>query len=291
MEHEEINKFNLIDRYLMGKMLAEERARFEEHFVDCPQCITDLQITKNFMQDLRFVAGEQVSQIDHQPKRASGHFLQMLFRNPLALATGCLLIATAISAFWVIDYTRRLRAEVNQAESLSAQWEKRYENERQSAISAEKQHQEAEAQRAEQLREMEARLKEGEAQRTKMAAESGRQTRPEVNLPMFVLNSLRGGRPNASEANNSITIPRSSARVVFSIPLEEEQLKNYHIKIFDNRKRLIWESRRSTPDPESNSLFIGFKREFFHPGDYHLIVEGGGKGVIGNYSFSIIKAR
>ncbi|HST19597.1 MAG TPA: hypothetical protein VLR90_00630, partial [Blastocatellia bacterium] len=79
MEHEEIDKLNLIDRYLMGKLLAEENVSFEEHFINCPQCIADLQMTKNFRQDLRFVAAEQTFQlIRHQPKKASGHLLQML---------------------------------------------------------------------------------------------------------------------------------------------------------------------------------------------------------------------
>src|SRR6185503_13499203 len=172
MEHEEIDKFNLIDRYLMGKLLAEENAVFEEHFVDCPQCIAHLQTTKNFMQDLRFVAAEQASQLNRkQPERASGHYLQMILGKPLAFAMVCLLIAAAVSAFFVVNHIRRLRVAVNQAENLSKQWEQRYEDERQSAISADRKHQEAELQRAEQMRALEARLKDEEAQRAKQSGQ------------------------------------------------------------------------------------------------------------------------
>jgi cell division protein FtsL len=291
MEHEEIDKYNLIDRYLMGKLLAEENAGFEEHFVDCPQCIAHLQTTKNFMQDLRFVAAEQALKIDHhQPKKAFWHFLQILLGRPLAIAMGCLLIAVAISAFFVVNHTRRLRAEINQAESLSKQWEQRYEQ----AISADRKHQETESQQAEQLRALEARLKDEEAQRAKIAAEFGSRMNPEGNLPLFVLASIRGGGPNTSEAINQITVPRSAAMFAFSIQLEEElQYKNYRITIIDDSNSLVWKSRSLTPDPELNFLSIWLKRERFRPGDYSLTVEGykkeGGKALIGKYPFSINK--
>ncbi len=290
MEHEEIDKFNLIDRYLMGKLLAEERACFEEHFVDCPQCIAHLQTTKNFMQDLRFVAAEQASQINrHQPKKAFWRFPQVLLGKPMATAMGCLLIAAAISGFFLVNHTRRLRAEINQAESLSKQWEQLYEQ----AISADRKHQETELQQAEQLRALEARLKDEEAQRTKIAAELGRQMHSEGNLPIFVLASIRGGGPNTSEAINQITVSRSSAMFAFYIPLEGElQFKNYRITI-DDRNSLVWKSRNLTPDLKSDSLSIWFKRERFRPGDYSLTVEGfekeGGKAIIGKYPFSITK--
>lgn len=290
MEHEEINRLNLIDRYLMGKLLAEENVSFEEHFVNCPQCIAELQTTKNFMQDLRLVAAEQAFQmIRHQPKKASGHLLQMLLGKPLAVAMGCLLIAAAASAFFVINHTRNLRAAVDQAESFSKQWEQRYENERQSAVSADRKHQETESQQAEQVRALEARLKDEEAQRTKIEAESGSRMLSEGNQSVFVLASIR-----SSEPNNQITIPRSLAMIVLSIPIEEElQFKNYRITISDKRHGLLWEKRGVTPNLKLNSLFISFNRERFRPGDYSLTVEGikkeGEKVVIGTYPFSIIK--
>lgn len=291
MEHEEINKSNLIDRYLMGKLLAEERADFEEHFIDCPQCIADLQMTKNFMQDLRSVSVEQVSQIEHhRPKSAFGHFLQILFRKPLAVALGCLLVAVAVSAFGVMTYMQRLRAEVNQARKLSEQIEQRYENELQAA---EKRHQETELQQLGQLREMEARLKAEESRRTETAAAFGQRTRPEGSMSLFILRSVRDGSTNTPEAANPIIIPDSSAMFTFSVPLEgEQQFKNYHVKIFNNHNVLVWENPRLIPDLKLGSLFIGgFKRGFFQPGDYSLTVNGGGKVTFGSYQFSIIKAR
>src|SRR5215216_128326 len=104
MDHEQIDQYNLIDRYLMGKLPSEESDGFEEHFVDCPQCIAQLQATKNFLHDLRFVAVQQASEPDrYQPKGAFRHFLQLISRMPMALGVGCLLIAAVAGTVFVIN--------------------------------------------------------------------------------------------------------------------------------------------------------------------------------------------
>jgi hypothetical protein len=126
-----------------------------------------------------------------------------------------------------------------------------------------------------------------------MAAEFNRQMRPEGNLPIFILTSVRGHERKASEAAKQITLPHSSAMFAFSISLEGERLyDNYRITIFDDHHQVIWKSDRLTPDSD-NSLSVGFKRGFFRPGHYSLIVEGvkkaGGREVVGNYPFLIIK--
>jgi hypothetical protein len=291
MDHEQINQFDLIDRYLMGKLPSEESASFEEHFVDCPQCVAQLQITKSFMRDFRSVAAGQASQIEHrQPGKATWHFPQTLFRKPLALAIGCLLIAAAAGAVFVVEYTRRLRGEVSQAESLTKLWEDRYEEERQSAISADRRYQEAVSQRAEQLRALEAKLKDEEAQRARIAAEFSRRTLPEGNLSMFILNSVRGLEPNASESDNQVILPRSSAIFALSISLEgEPEFKNYLITIYDDRHRLVWK-RGATPNSH-NFLSVTLRSDIFRPGPYSLTVEGvkkeGGRDMVGNYPFLV----
>jgi anti-sigma factor RsiW len=56
MDHGYIEENNVADRYLMGKLSAEERARFEEHFVDCAQCLDRLETTEGIRAALRTVA-------------------------------------------------------------------------------------------------------------------------------------------------------------------------------------------------------------------------------------------
>jgi hypothetical protein len=289
MNHEQIDRLDFIDRYLMGKLPAEVSSGFEEHFVDCPQCIARLQTTKNFMHDLRLVAAEQAAQIEpHPPRSAFRQVVTSLFPKPLAWAAALLLIAAATSAVFVIGYTQRLRDEANQAKSLAEQWQRRYEDERQSALAAE-------AQRAEQLRALEAKLKQQEEQRTEQPAEPERRLPPEGNLPIYILTSVRGSDPSPAEGVNRINLPRSAAIFAFSIALEgETRYETYRITIIDDHRRPIWKSGELKPDRQ-DALSIWLRTSLFRPGYYSLMVEGynkeGGRSEVGNYPFLIVKNR
>src|SRR5581483_7147984 len=123
MNHQEIEQFDLIDRYLMGKLLGEERTSFEAHFVDCPQCIARLQTTKSFLEDLRGVTAQSWQLEPPSKARSIGAVLQA--RRALLLAFGVLLLAVIAGTVFVANHTRRLRAEADQARQLASQWEQR----------------------------------------------------------------------------------------------------------------------------------------------------------------------
>jgi hypothetical protein len=289
MNHEQIDQFDLIDRYVRGNLPAEESAAFEEHFVDCSECVARLQTTKNFLKDLRLVAAEQAVQNDSRP--VGGAFRVVLMR-PVAWAAACLLVGAVAGTLFAIYYTRGLRDEIEQAKSLSEQWQRRYEDERQASISADQAHREAEAQRGEQLRALEAELKQQEALGAQ-AAEPTRRLPSEGNLPLFILNSVRSGEPNPARPVNSIDLPRTAPIFAFSIALEDEtRYETYRITILDGHRRPVWKSGELRPGRQS-ALSIWLKTSLFQPGGYTLIVEGddkdGRKNQIGNYPFLIIK--
>lgn len=294
MKHEQIDQLGLVDRYLMGNLSSEEVAVFEEHFVDCSQCIARLRTTKNFLQDLRLVAAQQGVLIEPRPARSAfRHSLKSLFLRPTAWAAVCLLIAAVTGSVFVIHNTRRLRDDIEQAKSLSEQWQRRYEEERQSAMAADQMHREAEAQRGEQLRALEARLKQQEAQSARTTAEPARRLPSQGNLPLFILTSVRSGEPNTTESVNRIDIPRAAAVFALTISLEDEtRYETHRIKIFDDRQQLVWKSGELTPGWQG-ALSIWLKSSLFRPGDYTLVVEGenkaGGKEPIGNYHLLISK--
>jgi hypothetical protein len=288
MDHEQIDRLDFIDRYLMGKLPEEASADFEEHFVDCAQCIARLQATKNFIRDLRLVAAKQAAQIRPRPSlSAFRQFVTSLFPKPLARAAVLLLIAAAAGTLFLIDYTRRLQDEINRAKSMFEQLQRRYEDERQSAN-------EAEVQRAEQLRALETKLKQQESQRAE-AAKPARRRPPEGNLLIYPLISVRGSEPNPSEVVNTIALPHSAANFAVSIALEgETQYETYRIRILDDHRRIIKNFGELTPSRQE-ALSILLETGLFEPGHYSLIVEGydkqGRRGVIGNYPFLIVKNR
>ena len=59
MEHEDAMRSRATERYLLGQMVEDERAIFEEHYFDCRVCAADITEGKRLM-----VVGHQVVAVD-----------------------------------------------------------------------------------------------------------------------------------------------------------------------------------------------------------------------------------
>jgi hypothetical protein len=53
MDHNKIDDLRFVDRYLLGKLPADQALEFEEHFVGCAQCAAELRSTRDFIAGLR----------------------------------------------------------------------------------------------------------------------------------------------------------------------------------------------------------------------------------------------
>src|SRR5262249_41965473 len=98
MDHHYIEEQNIPDRYLLGKLPVEERARFEEHFIDCRECLDRLETTEDFRGALRAVAAEDTTRGYAQ----AGLFARIMWmarlsraRRP-ALQLGAILLLAAL---------------------------------------------------------------------------------------------------------------------------------------------------------------------------------------------------
>jgi anti-sigma factor RsiW len=58
MEHAQIEEENLIDRYVRGTLPVDLRAMFEEHFLDCPDCLEQLKLAESLREGLRLSAAD-----------------------------------------------------------------------------------------------------------------------------------------------------------------------------------------------------------------------------------------
>lgn len=63
MDHVTIEEENVVERYLMGQLAAAEAARFEEHYLDCVECLDRLDLSKRLHQGLKDVATEEGIQL------------------------------------------------------------------------------------------------------------------------------------------------------------------------------------------------------------------------------------
>jgi hypothetical protein len=89
MDHLRIEEQNLIDRYVRGSMPADERAEFEEHFVDCAACQEQIEAARS----LRLAVRESVAETG----RGSG------WRWTAIAACACLGVALAASSIFLFE--------------------------------------------------------------------------------------------------------------------------------------------------------------------------------------------
>ena len=89
MDHSRIEERNLIDRYVRGSLPADERAEFEEHFVDCVACQEQIEAAKS----LRVAVRESVA----ETRAGSG------WRWTAIAACACLGVALAASSMFLFE--------------------------------------------------------------------------------------------------------------------------------------------------------------------------------------------
>src|SRR5947199_5746092 len=89
MEHDYIEQFDIIDRYLRRRLVEEEVELFEEHYIDCPQCIDRLQTTRDIAQGLRLFALQQAARLNSDTEKSSPGFLVRWFSHRAWAFTAC----------------------------------------------------------------------------------------------------------------------------------------------------------------------------------------------------------
>src|SRR6266404_473371 len=138
MDHNYINKADLIDRYIMGRLPEKESSSFEEHFVDCPQCLAELKTTERFLDQLRLATIHDASQTS-SPSSPSSHgwaepvkSVRQMFGGKLlgiAATVAALVFLTAVLATFEVF---RLRSELRQTNNMSAQLQSKYDEQQKS---------------------------------------------------------------------------------------------------------------------------------------------------------------
>jgi hypothetical protein len=286
MDHHYIEEQNIPDRYLTGNLPAEERARFEEHFIDCRECLDRLETTEDFLGALRDVAVEDASRGYARAgllARILGIARLSRARRPALLLGAILLLAALSTALWIKE---RGRARDDLAQFTSVELQRQYEESRQRSERLERELQESQRQSAEQRRQFETQL-----ERARLAGELEKLRRARAAPPAFILSITRGGR--SEQPINRITVPRSASRIILSPELEPDpDLQSYRATLQTTDNRRIW-SESNLRLNSKYALNLNLSASLFQPGDYLLTLEGftqqGHYAPVGKYLFQVIK--
>ncbi len=65
MDHPEVLRMQTAEGYVLGELESHEREEFEEHFFECPDCASDLEVLTTFLLSARAVFEDNVQGIDY----------------------------------------------------------------------------------------------------------------------------------------------------------------------------------------------------------------------------------
>ncbi|MFY9622503.1 MAG: hypothetical protein WAM70_15745 [Pyrinomonadaceae bacterium] len=294
MDHDYINEFNLIDQYVLGKLAADQVEEFEAHFVDCPECVDQLKISRGFIRDLKGLAVQETLSSDRRPavQTQRRHLEQLVPRRFWwVIAWACVVVAVGF-AFFAVRRLNRLEAELRQAKADGAAINQKYQQGLETADESEKRHQETNQELAKRLDELEQKLQtEGTANQREQSVVRGSGA-PDVNFPIYALVSVaRGQVPTPVE----IAPPASSSRFALSIPVEDRKdFNSYRVTILDHRGVTVFNRGGFKPDAY-HALSLSLNSNFLNPGTYDLRVEGltppNNWNTVGSYPFRIARRR
>lgn len=112
MDHQYAQKHHFPERYLQGKLPAEERIQFEEHYFDCEECLRYVKLGERFREGLKDVVLE-----DGREKRRDA-LDERHKKRWWALAAGVAAVLILLPGAWFFGRTFNGRSEKEQARIL-----------------------------------------------------------------------------------------------------------------------------------------------------------------------------
>ena len=258
MDHAYIESNGLVERYHRGLLPPDEEARFEEHFVDCPQCTEQLELARGFQRGLRTMAAEDAA----RAVVAAGIFAWLARRGRLArwgTALSVLILAALLPALWLLAGGRSERR----------QQEARLEAERHTRQELERRLTESESRRSAERRDLEAKLAQVKPPEPPRGLAG-----PLVNTPVFLLAAVRSNDAKPVTIDPS----RTGDALALAVDLGEGlRFDTYRATIVSIGGKTgggkVFEKSGLKPNA-LEALMITFPATFFAPGDYRLRVEG-----------------
>ncbi len=256
MDHDYIERHQVVEEYVMGRLPEADATRFEDHYLTCEECVRRLDLAERFQTGFRDVAAEELAGPVGLAAVIAG-----LARRRWAAAAGVLGLA-ALATVGVLSWrTLRLDRELDAARASLARSESRQSEEDRRTAAAER--------KAATLQE---RLAAESQARGRLEEELSRERRPRAGAAWVVaLVPTRSG-PTAGEPFQRIS-PPPGEQIVLSLDLDLPEPGPYRVTL---RRRdggaVVWSGTGLQPGP-TGTLAIGLDSFLLPPGDYRLLVE------------------
>lgn len=247
-----IQEHEIVSQYAVGKLDSADRVEFEDHLVDCPKCLDELELTDDFRYTLRSLESQRERPIDTRP--ASAGRPAVFQRRVVAILAAASVIVIGVVSFAFICENRGIERQLDQARTEASTWERRYYAEHQARTNAES-----------QVRET-----------------------PVVSAPLFTLNLTRSASLGTETPSTAVSISRQVKFIILSLELPNDaDFQSYRATLTDAAGTNVWSTDDVVP-ATSGGLALILPASVIRAGKYVLTIEGrhGGQySIAGSYSF------
>lgn len=233
MTHEEIEKYDIVERYAMHKLSEADRRAFQEHYFACDECFEKAQLTTRFIAGVRGSSHAGVLAATLSPGVVSPFRLGGWLKPAFVLAAAASVVLAALFGWLVFWQLPNLRGEVERERLARLELEReKQESETAARQSLEQAHNELTKEREQAAREKTEREK-AQAQLEELARNQSR-TAPgsndssQVNAPLVILESERG-----SQRDNQLALPTRANSATLWIDVESgDRFDAYRLQLF-----------------------------------------------------------
>jgi hypothetical protein len=236
VDHQYIEEHNIVSLYSMGKLPADERRQFEDHFIDCPKCLDQIDLIDDLRVGLKQVAAEDAAEAVPREAPAAAAALLRGWKWVAMAAAACALVALPV----LLSQIGRLRDQLDRTRGASLDLEHRLEQQ----------------QRANGA--LQAQLQEHQMP---------------ASAAVFLISTMRSAG-SSSDPETLITISSAIPWVILSLERDfETEYRSYRATLNDAKGRIVWRQEHLVHTAPA-AMGIVLPSNLFHTGDYELKLEG-----------------
>jgi Putative zinc-finger len=288
MNHHDVEQDGVVDRYLLGRLPAEEAARFEEHYLGCAECVEQLELGERLHRGLRRAVAQDVVEV--AAARQVG-WLVRLVRSPALSAVVVIVVIVGLPGLFVYRKHERLGHELEVVRSTVAELRQSDTSSRASVDSLERDLASARAELAAEKLRWEQELASEKSSGRSLSDRLAAALRPQLNVPIFSLQRFRDATLGAPASPQVVRLAAEPERIVLSLELSAPENERYRLTLLQG-KREVLRLDGLKPDP-LGALVFSLHSSVLETGDYLARVESlpaGGQPVpAGRFSFRVVQ--
>jgi anti-sigma factor RsiW len=260
MDHEKIDEGQIAERYVLGQLDPEERQLFEEHFLDCAECLEKVELAEQLRHGLQRAAARRAAAVV-----AGGSLLAVLARlrrwQRIALAAAALVIAAGLPLGLLLGRVSHLDRELQAARKTLAG--RPAEPPRPpSGVSLP----------AVEISRLESEVAARQQEVARLEGELEKARRPQVNVPILALSLVRSAAGEEVPVPQ-LRVPPEAPWIVVSLEPSDPGFPAYRATLQGSGRQSVWQGGGLTLSP-AGLLSFSLPRPLLAPGTFRLRIEG-----------------